>query len=140
MLMPFFVTPLYAALCAILLVMLSLRVVRYRRRHLVSLGDGGHADLQQAIRAQANLTEYAPMGLLLLLLLEVSHQAPVWALHLLGAMLFAGRAIHAWGVLASVPGRRPSPARGIGIAFTWSMLLVTAVWLLIIAVGRLGQV
>lgn len=137
MLPPFFVTPLYAALCGILLIMLSLRVIRLRGRHQVSLGDGGHPDLQAAIRAQGNFAEYAPLALLLLFLLEASREAPFWALHLLGAALFLGRALHAWGVLSSAPRSRPKPGRPVGMVLTFSMLLIAAVWLLVVALGRL---
>jgi uncharacterized protein len=139
MLPPFFVTPLYAALCGILLIMLSLRVVRYRQKFQVSLGDGGHPELQAAIRAQGNFAEYAPLALFLLFLLELTRDAPVWALHLLGAALFLGRAIHAWGVLTSAPRSKPKQGRPIGIVMTFAMLLITALWLLIIALKRLAM-
>lgn len=139
MLPPFFVTPLYAALCGILLIMLSMRVVRYRQKFQVSLGDGGHPELQAAIRAQGNFAEYAPLALFLLFLLELTRDAPVWALHLLGAALFLGRAIHAWGVLTSAPRSKPKPGRPIGIVMTFAMLLITALWLLIIALKRLAM-
>ncbi len=137
MLPPFMITPLYAALCGLLLIALSLRVVRLRRKHLVSLGDGGQPELQAAIRAQGNFAEYAPLALLLLFLLELSRQAPHWALHLLGAALFLGRALHAWGVLTSAPRSRPKPGRPIGIVLTFSMLLITALWLLLVTLQRL---
>lgn len=133
MLPPFAVTPLYAALCGILLVMLSLRVIRYRRSHRVSIGDGGHDDLARAIRAQANFVEYMPLSLLLLFMLELSRQPPFWALHLLGASLFLGRVLHAWGILT--PG--PHFGRAAGIGLTLVPLLVIAVWLLIVVLMRM---
>lgn len=136
--LPFFVTPLYAALCGILLLMLSLRVIRYRGRHRVSLGDGGHDDLRQAIRAQGNLAEYAPLALFLLFLLEVAQQAPIWALHLLGAALFLGRVAHAYGILASRPMQKPNPGRPVGMVLTFGVLLIASVWLLIVALQRLS--
>lgn len=136
---PFLVTPLYAALCGLLLLALSLRVVRLRQKLQVSLGDGGQPELQAAIRAQGNFAEYAPMALLLLFLLELTRDAPVWALHLLGAALFLSRAIHAWGVLTSAPRSRPKSGRPIGIVMTFAMLLITAVWLLLVALKRLAM-
>lgn len=137
---PFFVTPLYAALCGLLLIALSLRVVMLRQKLRVSLGDGGQPELQAAIRAQGNFAEYAPMALLLLFLLELTRDAPVWALHLLGAALFLGRAIHAWGVLASAPRSKPKPGRSIGIVMTFAMLLITALWLLLVALKRMTMI
>ncbi|MCW0234369.1 MAG: MAPEG family protein [Ferrovibrio sp.] len=132
MLPPFAVTPLYAALCGLLLLVLALAVVRLRQRHRVNTGDGGHADLARAMRVQANFVEYVPLTLLLLFMLEMSRQ-PVWALHLLGAGLFVGRVLHAWGYLGS-PGL--SFGRMVGIVLTLSVLGVTALWLLVVVAQR----
>ena len=132
MLPPFAVTPLYAALCGLLLLALGLVVVRLRRKHAVLTGDGGHATLARAMRVQANFVEYVPLTLLLLFMLEMSRQ-PVWALHLLGAALFIGRLLHAWGYLMTP---RLSFGRALGIGLTWIVLGVTAVWLLLVVLQR----
>lgn len=129
--LPFFVTPLYAALCAILLIALSLRVARLRKTLKVGIGDGGERALQKAIRVQGNFIEYVPMALLLLFLLELSRQAPFWVLHLLGAGLLLGRVLHAIG-LSTTAGL--SFGRMVGILLTFGMILITAIWLLIVAV------
>src|SRR3546814_3661445 len=81
MALPFFVTPLYAALCGLLLMVLSVRVILLRRELKVGLGDGDQPVLRRAIRVQANGAEYVPLALILLLLLEISHQVPAVALH-----------------------------------------------------------
>lgn len=128
---PFAVTPLYAALCAILLIALSLRVARLRGSLKVALGDGGERALQKAIRVQGNFIEYVPMALLLLFLLELSRQAPLWALHALGASLLLGRILHAIGLSTSAG---LSFGRFVGITLTFAMILITAIWLLILAV------
>lgn len=132
MLPPFAVTPLYGALCGLLLLVLALAVVRLRQKHRVQTGDGGHADLARAMRVQANFVEYVPLTLLLLFMLEMSRQ-PVWVLHLLGAALFVGRVLHAWGYLGS-PGF--TFGRTVGIVLTWIVLGVTAVWLLCVVAQR----
>jgi uncharacterized membrane protein YecN with MAPEG domain len=130
MTLPFFVTPLYAALCGLLLIVLSVRVIRLRHRHGVGLGTGQQPELQRAIRVQGNFIEYVPLALILLLLLEISHRVPVWALHLLGLLLFIGRIAHAVGVSRSDGG---SAGRAIGVGCTFTMLAVSAVWLLLLA-------
>jgi uncharacterized membrane protein YecN with MAPEG domain len=127
---PFAVTPLYAALCAILLIVLSLRVARLRNKLKVALGDGGERALQKAIRVQGNFVEYVPLALLLLFLLELSRQAPFWVLHLLGAALLLGRLLHAIG-LSRTAGL--SFGRMAGTILTLGMSLITAIWLLIAA-------
>jgi uncharacterized membrane protein YecN with MAPEG domain len=128
MLPPFAVTPLYAALCGLLLLALSLRVIRLRGRYRTTIGDGGHAALQGAVRAQGNCAEYAPLALLLLFLLELTRQ-PVWALHLLGALLFVGRVLHALALSGS---SGPSLPRTLGMTLTFASLSVTSVWLLVV--------
>ncbi len=65
------VAPLYAALLGFLLVYLSIRVIRLRRRFKVAIGAGGEAAIERAARVQANFSEYVPMALILLLLAEI---------------------------------------------------------------------
>jgi len=89
------VTALYAGLLGLLLVLLSARVILARRSRRVSLGSGGDAELERRIRAQGNLAEYAPMGLILIGLLE-SGGSPPAVLHTLGLPLLAGRLLHGW--------------------------------------------
>ena len=132
MLPPFAVTPLYAALLGLLLLALGLAVVRLRRKHGVPTGDGGNATLARAMRVQANFVEYVPLTLLLLFMLEMSRQ-PAWALHLLGAALFIGRLLHAWGYLTTA---RLSFGRALGIGLTWIVLGTTAIWLLLVVLQR----
>jgi uncharacterized protein len=66
------VSSIYAGILALLIVWLSLNVIKLRRGNKVSLGDGGFPELQNAIRAQGNATEYIPISFILLILLELS--------------------------------------------------------------------
>ena len=93
------VTPLYAALAAAVMIVLSLRVIGVRRNRQVAIGDGGDEDMVRRIRAHGNFTEYTPLALLLILLLELGG-APAWQLHLLGTALILGRSLHAWSLTA----------------------------------------
>ena len=106
---------------------LSLRVIVYRRKNRISLGHHNDNSLLKRMRAQANFAEYAPYGLVLLALIELSG-APGVALHVLGGMLFAGRALHGWGFSASPPIMN---ARVLGTVLTLSMLLLSACGLLL---------
>ena len=91
------VTPLYAALCGLLLILLSQRVIRQRRRLKVVLGDDDEPRIRRAMRVQANFVEYAPIGLILLALAEMQGHG-LWLLHGLGLLLLCGRLLHAFGV------------------------------------------
>jgi uncharacterized membrane protein YecN with MAPEG domain len=124
--MPLTVTPLYAALLALLFLALSWHVISYRRANGISVGDHDDKMMQKRIRVQANFVEYTPLALLLLLMTELLG-APALALHLLGLMLLVGRAAHAIG-LGSTP--QKIPFRILGMVLTLSMILLTALGLL----------
>ena len=91
------VTPLYAALLAVWMLLLSLRVISLRQQARVSLGDGGNTDLQRAIRGHANFAEFVPLALLLLLILELSHFS-IYLLHALGVTLLVARLLHGYAL------------------------------------------
>ena len=90
------VTPLYAAALTALFLVLSGRVITYRRAHKVSLGDGGDRVLERRMRAQGNFAEYAPLGLILLMGAELAGAQALW-LHLTGGLLLVGRLMHGIG-------------------------------------------
>jgi uncharacterized membrane protein YecN with MAPEG domain len=90
---------LYAGVNLIILVVVAYLVIRLRRRHKISLGDGGNEALQRAIRAHANAAEYIPAGLAGLTLLSLMEPAaPVWLLHAAGISLTLGRILHPIGI------------------------------------------
>lgn len=91
------ITALYASLCALLIVKLSLGVIAVRRQCKIRLGDGGDEELQAAIRAQGNATEYIPITLILMFMLE-NIVVYNWIIHLAGITLLTGRIIHAIGI------------------------------------------
>ncbi|WP_430008893.1 MAPEG family protein [Methylophaga lonarensis] len=99
------ITALYASLAVLLILLLTAKVIKLRRKYQVSLGDGGHADLAGAIRAHGNAIEYIPLTLLLMLLLEMM-DASTLLIHLAGLSLLIGRLIHANGLTRTVIGQR----------------------------------
>ena len=119
-------TPIYAALIAFVFLWLSARVILFRRGHLVSLGDGGDPALLTRVRGQANCAEYAPIGLLLLLMVELQG-APGLAIHILGLMLLTGRVAHAAAFYGAKPAIGP---RILGMALTLFMIGLAALGLL----------
>ncbi|MCZ4258162.1 MAPEG family protein [Sulfitobacter sp. G21635-S1] len=120
------VTALYTACVALLFLILSARVILYRRANRISLGDVGDKALIKRMRAQANCGEYAPIGLMLLLVSELSG-APALALHLMGMTLLAGRFLHAVGFSATP---QKMILRQVGMAMTLAMILFSALGLI----------
>jgi hypothetical protein len=116
------ITMLYAGLCVILVVALALRVVQWRFRHKIGLGDGGDAELLRRVRAHANAVENMPLALLLLGGMELNGYSP-GLIHGFGATLLVSRLAHAWG-LSHHSGT--SRGRFVGSLFTWLLMLVMA--------------
>lgn len=121
----------YAGWSLLLVLWLSVQVIRLRRLHQVAIGDGGHNDLQLAIRAHANALEYLPLALLMMFMLEQQHLSP-WLIHGLGISLLMGRVVHA----IAIP-RRNLRLRVVGMAMTFLMLMAGAILGITLALIRL---
>ncbi len=121
---------LWAGLCIILLLVLALLVTRQRRKHHVEIGDGGVPDLNQAIRAFGNATEYVPAAIAGLGLLALVG-APPLLIHPIGLMLFVGRVLHAFGLSRS---SGLTFGRAAGVLATWVAYVAIAAALLFYAI------
>lgn len=121
---------LWAGLCIILLLVLALLVTRQRRKHHVEIGDGGVPDLNQAIRAFGNATEYVPAAIAGLGLLALVG-APPLLIHPIGLILFVGRVLHAFGLSRS---SGLTFGRAAGVLATWVAYVAIAAALLFYAI------
>ncbi len=121
------ITPLYAAVVTLLFLILTFRTILLRGRYKAILGDASQPALQRAIRAHANLAEYAPLALLLMVLVESNGAAPT-TVHALGSAFLLGRVLHAISVSRV---REPLPLRMAGMVLTTGVLIVSSVLLLI---------
>ena len=123
------ITATYAALLAIIFVVMSGWVVAGRVRMDTLQGDGGHDALQRRIRSQGNFAEYVPYALLLIGLLEASG-ASHGLIHILCIVLLAARLAHPFGMFAPENSPRQFACRGGGIVATFAVILIAAVVLL----------
>lgn len=124
------VVPIYAGLLALWFVVLSIRVIGFRRTG-PSLGDGGDPQMLRVIRGQANFAEYVPLALVLIGLLELSHFS-VWLLHALGAALLIARLMHGYALSFSqkfVLGRVGGTILTFGVLIVAGALCVYQGWL-----------
>jgi uncharacterized membrane protein YecN with MAPEG domain len=119
------VTSVTAAIAALMLIALSAPISLRRRKMNAAVGDAGDEGLRRMIRAQGNFIEYAPMGLILMALVEVgvSSTTLLWTI---GVLLVAGRGLHALGML-----RSSTALRALGMLGTFASLVVAAVVLLV---------
>jgi uncharacterized membrane protein YecN with MAPEG domain len=69
--MQLIITPYYAAILALLFIILAVRTIKTRREHKVAIGDGGEKSILRASRVHANFSEYVPFSLLLIAMLEM---------------------------------------------------------------------
>lgn len=116
------VTPLYAGLLAVFYVLLSLRVVQLRQKG-IPLGDGGDPKMMRVIRGHANFSEYVPLALLLMMILELSRFS-VFVLHALGVLLVVSRLLHGYALSFTARFRF---GRVWGAGITFFVILVEAV-------------
>lgn len=116
------ITALWAGLLGILMLLLAARVVRTRVSENVLFGDGGNVVMLQHVRVHGNFVEYVPLGLVLLLILELNG-TPALILNLLGGSLLVARLLHAFG-LARTTGT--SFGRFVGTVATWLVLLAAS--------------
>ena len=121
----------YAALNALIMLVLGMLVTRARTRTGTEIGTGDRPEMVGPFRAHANNTEYVPMGMVLMLaLLPIG--SPIWLMHAIGAPLTVGRIVHAMGLHRSTG---PTPMRLVGMALTWIAYIIGIValfWLIFV--------
>ncbi|MFK0167148.1 MAPEG family protein [Rhizobium sp. NPDC090279] len=117
------ITSVFAAFFAVALVALSFPISLRRLKVGDMIGESADEVLRRRIRAQGNFTEYVPLGVILLALVE-AQAAPSAVVLAIGIILVIGRILHASGMLSS-----SGPIRGFGMIFTYLALVVPAGWL-----------
>jgi uncharacterized membrane protein YecN with MAPEG domain len=124
-------TPVYAALLALMFVYLSVRTIRLRLKLGVTLGEGGNAELHRAARVQGNFAEYVPFALLLVFFLEMETSSNAM-IHLLCGALVLGRVVHACSVSRVHEDLR---FRVVGMVLTFAAIVSAALALIARAIG-----
>ncbi len=109
------VTTILASLLAIVFLVLSLRVIKLRRANKISLGDGDNEELRRAIRGHGNWAEYAPIGIVLVLIAELQSVNMI-VLAILAAAFALGRVFHAYA-FAFTTGNMFLRRRGMQLTF-----------------------
>ncbi|MEO9685019.1 MAG: MAPEG family protein [Tateyamaria sp.] len=118
------ITTALASVLSIWLLVLSVAVIRLRRAHSVSLGDGGVELLNRRTRAQANLTEYAPLFVIMIAVAEAQGGNALF-LGLVSIVFVGGRFAHGFAIAFS---RRNVRARVGGMMCTFAALALAAVY------------
>ena len=117
-----------AGLLGLLAVVLTLNIGRLRGQKKINLGDGGDPEMQAAVRAHANLIEFAPLCLLLIYIVSDFYGFRVVAA--LSVVLLVGRVLHAGGMLGMIP-----KGRFVGAVGTTLVLLVSSILVVLAGLG-----
>lgn len=126
------VTAATAGALGILHVVLVLLVSAGRVKFNTGLGDGGNEALSRRIRMHGNLTENAPLFLILLGIVELSRVSP-YLVTILGPLIVVFRLCHAYG-LSMHFGPGSNGFRAIGAGGTALAIIVLSAACLIVAV------
>jgi uncharacterized protein len=126
------VTILTTAVLALLTSVLAIWVIIQRVRLKVEWGDGGLAEMAQAIRAHANFAEHVPMGLMAIAACELAG-GPRILLIGLAAALVGARFLSAIGLLQSLG---PSLPRQAGASLTIAATAIAGATAIILATNR----
>ncbi|MGA1207213.1 MAG: glutathione metabolism protein [Gammaproteobacteria bacterium] len=114
------VTLLIAATLVAVYLVLTIHVIRLRRREHAEVTITGSTELQRAIRAHSNFMEYTPLFLIMLALLELS-DSYLWWISGLGLAFLIGRISHAYGLLV---GENSTPPVFKGRVFGMMLTLI----------------
>ncbi len=118
------ITALYAGLLALVGLVLAAGSGFLRVKTGVSLGAGDNPQQLVAFRRHGNFSEWVPLALILIGVLELNGVSGT-ALHVFGATLLLARIAHPLGLK---PDTTAPPLRAIGAGATSLVVLVAAIW------------
>ncbi len=119
------ITPLYAALFALMYIVLSIGVIRVRSGDKVALGYKDNKELETVVRIHGNFSEYVPLLLILFWFVE-SITMNNQLVFILGCVLLLCRVAHVIGM------RDPKKyliLRQLGIIGTFVIILICSLYL-----------
>ncbi len=126
------VTLLYGGLNALLITILGMLVSKARAAADVGVETPVPKEMIRAVRAHGNAIEWVPLGLVLLLAIELSGAGTRFTLHLAGGTLLLARVLHAVGF----HGRNKLSM--VGAALTYLVLAAMSVWAIAIRFIQYG--
>lgn len=126
------VTAMTAAILALLLIYLAVQVVKQRLRTQTAFGVIDDERFKMARGAHANLSEHAPIALIMMGALELA-SANHLALMVIAVVFIAARFLHAFGMFRHLATENPK-FRQAGVILTWLSSMAMALWIIYICV------
>lgn len=124
------ITGFFAAILAIFYVYLSFNVVKNRNRSKMPLIFWEDPRLTEAIRAHGNFSEYAPIFLILLALMEINSNSGLW-LYIAGGIFTLARVFHSYSILVHEPKTGSLKLRVAAMILTFIPILSISVFLIV---------
>lgn len=121
------ITAFYAGVLGIMSIVLGFMAGAQRGKKKISIGDAGDPELLLAMRRHGNFTEWVPLTLILLALLELEGISS-GALHAMGGSLVVFRVFHAAGLKADTI---EGIGRAVGAGGSTLVLLVASIWAIV---------
>lgn len=122
------VTGLAAAICALMLIFLMIKVVGQRLRTETDFGSSDDTKMKMVRGCHSNLAENAPIALIMLAILELAN-VNHWGLTALAGLFLVARVIHVFGMYQHYEGKTLR-FRQIGVMGTVLSIAGMAVWIL----------
>jgi len=126
------ITTMLTSGLGLLLLVLTVEVVKARGVSGQSLGDGGDMPLTCSIRAQANLTEFAPLFIILVFVGELQN-GNSYILGALAATFMIARLAHGYALAFSEDN---APARADGFILTVVPIAVVPIYNLVLLLSN----
>lgn len=121
------ITATYAAIIALILVVLSAMVIAMRAQTKIALSHGDNLQLAERIRKHGNFTEYVPMALILMGLAEAGGANPM-LIHAAGVILVAFRLLHPLGIRHDKSDAMPRIVGGSGTLIAILLSAAAILW------------
>ena len=110
------ITPIYASILTLILIILSLRVAGFRMGFKLGFGHDDRDIMIRAIRTHGNFTEYIPFALLNMIILELQGFSNF--VHVVGLLIIIGRILISIGISTNILIGKFSPFRQLGMMST----------------------
>ncbi len=126
------ITALFAILLTLIGSYLAFRAGSLRGKEKISIGDGGNEQLLLEMRRHGNFSEFVPLALILMAIVELNGGNAA-LLYACGGLLVLARILHPMGLQAGKDALN-NPLRGLGAGGTLlatTVLLLAAGWGLI---------
>lgn len=117
------VTALFSSILFFLYFYLAKNVIQIRRKHKIAIGFAKNKELEQAIAAHSNFSQYVPLGLIMMACMELN-KIHFSIIFLVGISFTFGRIIHAKSFLKKTMNLKQ---RVQGMKFTFWTMVVMAV-------------